>query len=48
MRVKEEAERQLSQASRDKVQYDLHTQSLQTSCEKLRLELTARMQDIEQ
>ena len=45
--MREEGERQLASHAQENVQYDLQLQSLQTSCDKLRDDVNARIQDIE-
>jgi hypothetical protein len=47
VRVKEEGERQIACNAQEKVQHDLRLQSMQASCDKLREDLQARMEDIE-
>ena len=47
LKLREECQRQVTQHSQELVQADLKMQSFQTSCEKLKEELTARIQDIE-
>ena len=47
MRLREEGERRIAQHSQDVVQGDLQLQSLQSTCDKLKEELTTRIQDIQ-
>ena len=47
VKVREEGERMLASHTQEKVQLDLQLQSLQTSYEKLKDDLQARVQDIE-
>ena len=47
LKLREECQRQVTQHSQELVQADLKMQSFQTSCEKIKKELTARIQDIE-
>lgn len=47
MRVREEGERTIAHHSQEKVQTDLKLQSLQVGYDKLKEDLSARIQDIE-
>lgn len=47
MRVKEKEEEQLAQLAQEKVAVDLQLQSLQQSCESMRVELGRRREEIE-
>ncbi len=47
LRLREDCERKITQYSQETVQTDLQMEALQTTCEKLKGDITARIQDID-